>query len=376
MLTTESCCCGWPASGTMLGRSPMTGGGTSRQRPRSSTTSLNGRVLSTPAWPGRARSGGLVARALWLRRKDRPLPGWIILLGTPNCGTDLAARMLAGVDATFDAWHVLPRALSRRGTALAFPQARVSALWPRSDCWERSGPSPASTRCSQKPTRPRGTTTAAARGARHSGRLKLMVRATSRPRNANSTAGRDLRRRLAEAVDPCRMVNVLGRGFPTWQLTDPRRPDRLASYTRAEGDGAVLLSLGRLPGVDPFVVEAHHADLVVTPEVVEAIDAILDGISPRHGGQAEIRHRPRTPRRPATSASVHSGCSIGSSTGPRTASEADRRQMTDGSGRMYTTARPVRRRTVGPSRGPAGVGPPSGLYGIQNPPSLWEPLRD
>ena len=132
--------------------------------------------------------GGLVARALWLRRKDRPLPGWIILLGTPNCGTDLAARMLAGVDATFDAWHVLPRALSRRGTALAFPQARVSALWPRSDCWERSGPSPASTRCSQKPTRPRGTTTAAARGARHSGRLKLMVRATSRPRNANSTA--------------------------------------------------------------------------------------------------------------------------------------------------------------------------------------------
>ena len=104
---------------------------------------------------------------------------------------------------------------------------------------------------------------------------------------------RDLRRRLAEAVDPCRMVNVLGRGFPTWQLTDPRRPDRLASYTRAEGDGAVLLSLGRLPGVDPFVVEAHHADLVVTPEVVEAIDAILDGISPA----------PRRPGRDPTPAS-------------------------------------------------------------------------
>jgi len=221
--------------------------------------------------------GGLVARALWLRRKDRPLPGRIILLGTPNRGTDLAARMLAGVDATFERLARVASSTLAKGDGPGLPagpcirsvaeKRLLGAFRSFPSLYQMLAGADAST---------------GNHDGRRPGHEALWQAETYGTSDVPASQreldrARDLRRRLAEAVDPCRIVNVLGRGFPTWQLTDPRRPDRLASYTRAEGDGAVLLSLGRLPGVDPFVVELHHADLVVTPDVVGAIGAILDG---------------------------------------------------------------------------------------------------
>jgi hypothetical protein len=218
--------------------------------------------------------GGLVARALWLRRQGRALPGRVILLGTPNRGTDFAARLLAGVDPVF---HRLAH-LAAGGATPAADAADAPCGPPEAERRVlrafRSFPSLYQMLAAYDP--PAGGRDGRD-GERHALRQAASYGAADVPVSQRELDGAcDFRARLAGAVDPWRMVNVLGRGHPTWRLADHRRPDRTESYVWARGDGLVTEELGRLPGVDPYVVGSHHADLVASADVLGVVGTLLD----------------------------------------------------------------------------------------------------
>jgi len=206
--------------------------------------------------------GGLVARtfiqayphrwrAMWDRDPTRPgaLGGRLIMLGTPNHGSFAALQVITGIEplvrwlARLDLKDSLTELLAILntfvGTFQMLPSPRV-----------------------MKELEP-------IFHADNYGDLRVS--------QARLDEGRAHIERLANVVDPERMINVVGYNRPTYHaLTRAQQLRSPSAYlvTRA-GDGRVPHSLGLLQGVPTWYVESGHAALTRDGRVQEALEELL-----------------------------------------------------------------------------------------------------
>ncbi|WP_224368088.1 CHAT domain-containing protein [Hyalangium versicolor] len=206
--------------------------------------------------------GGLVARtfiqaypqrwrSMWDKDPKRPgaLGGRLLMLGTPNHGSFAALQVITGLEklvqwlAMLDMEHSLTEVLSILntfvGTFQMLPSPRVmkdmEPLY-HADTYE-----------------------------------DLRV---SQDRLDEARAHHD---RLANVVDPERMLYVAGYNLPTIHglaSTDGLRSPNAYTVTRA-GDGRVPHSLGLLEGVPTWYVESAHSALTLDRRVLSALDSLL-----------------------------------------------------------------------------------------------------
>ncbi|MFN0243087.1 MAG: CHAT domain-containing protein [Planctomycetota bacterium] len=82
---------------------------------------------------------------------------------------------------------------------------------------------------------------------------------------------------LETAVDPARMVYVAGYDTKTPDGIWIEAPGKFQYRYTFDGDGRVPHSLGLLPGVPTYYVEAEHGDLARSAQVLDAIGSLLAG---------------------------------------------------------------------------------------------------
>ncbi|MBN1204684.1 MAG: CHAT domain-containing protein [Myxococcaceae bacterium] len=206
--------------------------------------------------------GGLVARTfiqaypqrwrtMWDRDPSRPgaLGGRLIMLGTPNHGSFAALQVITGLEslvrwlARADLKHSRTELLAILntfvGTFQMLPSARVMK------------------------------------------ELEPLYHASTygdlRVSQERLDSGREHHERLAPVVDPQRMIYVAGYNKPTIHgLSSVERLMSSKAYTVTRaGDGRVPHSLGLLPGVPAWYVEAGHAALPLDGRVQAALEELL-----------------------------------------------------------------------------------------------------
>jgi pimeloyl-ACP methyl ester carboxylesterase len=206
--------------------------------------------------------GGLVARTfiqaypqrwrtMWDRDSSHPgtLGGRLVMLGTPNHGSFAALQVITGLErlvqwlARLDLHHsqaeLLPILNTFIGSFQMLPSPRVVKEWEALFRAESYGDLP-----------------------------------VSQARLDEARAHID---RLADVVEPKRMINIVGFNRPTYHgLTRVQQLRSPSAYlvTRA-GDGRVPHSLGLLKGVPTWYVESGHSTLPLNGRVQGAVDELL-----------------------------------------------------------------------------------------------------